>query len=145
MLQFINIGLTNWVWLGAPFFRGLCIKLWMVFITPVPCSFTNMVHDSIQHWDTLHKTQIYIASPFFLWNIGWSQAEIGHIATNKSTQSTLTAIAVGRVNEYKLACGPSGNFNVKFNTLEKAKFTFVLEHQENPRFTWLVLSWLKQT
>lgn len=96
---------------------------------------TWSVHDSIQHHDSLRKTPIYIASPFFLWNIGWSQAEIGHIMTNKSTQTTLAAIAIGRVNEYKLAWSPSRNFNTKFNTLEKAKFTFVLECPSEPVYS----------
>ena len=96
-----------------------------VFLTSYSWSFNNMTHNSTQHRDALRKLQVYVASPLFLCNVGWSQAEIGHIVSNKSTQATLVAIAVGRVNEHKLACSPDGNFNAKFNKLEKVKFSFI--------------------
>ena len=106
-----------------------------VFLTSYSWSFNNMTHNSIQHRDALRKLQVYVASPLFLRNVGWSQAEIGHIASDKSTQATLVAIVVGRVNEHKLACSPDGNFNAKFNKLEKAKFSFMLECPSDPAYS----------
>ena len=94
-----------------------------------------MTHNLIQHHDASRKLQVYVASPLFLHNVGWSQAEIGHIASDKSTQATLVAIVVGRVNEHKLVCSPDGNFNARFNKLEKAKFSFMLECPSDPAYS----------
>ena len=55
--------------------------------------------------------------------------------TDKSTQATLIAVAIGRVNEYKLVCSPDGNFNAKFSKLEKVKFSFMLECPSDPTYS----------
>ena len=106
-----------------------------VFLTLYSWSFNNMTHNSIQHHDALCKLQVYVASPLFLHSIGWSQAEIGHIVSDKLTQATLVAIAVSRVNEHKFTCSPDGNFNAKFNKPEKVKFSFMLECPSDPAYS----------
>lgn len=93
-----------------------------------------MAHNSNLHRDSLRKLQVYAASITFLKNVGWTQAQVGHVAINKSSCNPLVAIAVGKVNEFKLTCGPTGNFNPKFNTLDKAKFCFTLECPPEPAY-----------
>lgn len=59
---------------------------------------------------------------------------MGHVAIDKSSCNPLVAIVVGKVNEFKLTCGPTGNFNLKFNTLDKAKFCFTLKCPPEPAY-----------
>ena len=65
-----------------------------------------MSHNLNLHCDNLQKLQVYIASITFPKNIGWTQGQVGHVAIDKSSCSLLIAIAVSKVNEFKLACGP---------------------------------------
>ena len=91
-----------------------------------------MPHNSPAHCDLLQKLAVYVPSPMFLKNTGWTQGELGHITVDKSTTAPLVAVAVSKVNGARLNCGPEGNFTPRFKTLEKAKFTFILDCQVNP-------------
>ena len=95
---------------------------------------SDMAHNSNLHLDSLQKLQVYAVSITFLKNVGWTQGQVGHVAINKSSCNPLVAIAVSKVNEFKLTCGPTGNFNPKFNTLDKAKFCFTLECPPEPAY-----------
>lgn len=93
-----------------------------------------MPHNSSIHRDSMQRLHVYVASALFPKTIGWTQAQMGHIAIDKSTGSPLVAIVVGKVNEYRINCEPLGNYNAKFNNFEKAKFTFSLDCPNEPGY-----------
>ena len=80
------------------------------------------------------QLHVYVASALFLQSISWTQAQLGHIAIDKTNGSPLTAIIVGKINVYRINCAPFGNYNEWFNNFEKAKFTFTLECPNKPGY-----------
>jgi hypothetical protein len=78
-----------------------------------------------------------MASPAFLSSSGWALTKTGHMLGEKPLGAEYVAITVVKVLDYKLFCGPMGNYNEKFkdnSPLEKAKYTFTIGKPDEAAF-----------
>ena len=93
-----------------------------------------MPHPSTLHRGSMRQLHVYVASALFLQSIGWTQAQLSHIAIDKTNDFPLIAIIIGKINAYRINCGPFSNYNEQFNNFEKAKFTFTLKCPNEPGY-----------
>jgi hypothetical protein len=52
----------------------------------------------------------YVANPSFAQRIGWQREGAGHELVMKSSSESAVCIIVGHVLDYRLHCGPAGNY-----------------------------------
>lgn len=98
---------------------------------------SNMPFDSPAHRDRLRMLATYVASSSFTNSSGWALAKTGHMLVEKPSGQETLAIGVAKVLDYKLFCGPTGNYNEKFKgttPLEKAKYTFTVGRPDEMAF-----------
>jgi hypothetical protein len=88
------------------------------------------------HREKLRKQQSYAATSSFTHSSGWGLAKTGHILVTNPGGNEQVAIAVAKVLDHKLYCGPMANYNAQFEnaTLEKAKYTFTVGRPDHPGF-----------
>lgn len=87
-----------------------------------------MEEDLVSHQATLHLLPYYGAHPDFVAGVGWRLGKNGHVLFDKKSKIAAVSTVVGRVLEYKLNCGPSGNYiNSEYGSLQTAKYELHLE------------------
>lgn len=73
----------------------------------------------------LKQLSNYAASPQLLSQVRWKPGEGGHVLVAKDTSKLFIAVAIVQVYDYKLNCGPNGNYiKTDIGSLENAKYQF---------------------
>ncbi|EGN95315.1 hypothetical protein SERLA73DRAFT_155399 [Serpula lacrymans var. lacrymans S7.3] len=92
-----------------------------------------IVFDAVSYCNNTRSLSTYVASAVFLSCMGWKQLGNGHGVITKQTGDESAMIIIGKVKDFKLYCGPNGNFsNWSYGTLAGAKFQFTLGVPEQP-------------
>ncbi|KAI9442782.1 hypothetical protein BJY52DRAFT_1420965 [Lactarius psammicola] len=69
------------------------------------------------------SSKSYSAKPTFLDGLEWQPGSGGHVLAHEDTRVHALRSLVGRVLEYRFACGPSGNYrNTNYGSLATAKY-----------------------
>ena len=88
----------------------------------------NSGHQFTANMDDAHalkQLSNYAASPQLPSLVRWKPGEGGHILVAKDTSKLFVAVAIVQVYDYKLNCGPNGNFiKPDIGSLENAKYQF---------------------
>jgi len=86
-----------------------------------------MAFDAAAYHDQLDLTLMFVGNPAFLQSAGWIQNMSGHDLVYKNSGEVLVGILVAKISEFRLQCGPSGNFRTDSSfqrEFKKAKFQF---------------------
>ena len=84
--------------------------------------------NSVEHRSGLLDTEAYLAHPNFIKTVGFKQSGNGNILVDKITRDPKIIIAIGKVINYRLRCGPAGTYSAdsEFGSLATSKFQFYL-------------------
>ncbi|KAF8438102.1 hypothetical protein L210DRAFT_808682, partial [Boletus edulis BED1] len=86
--------------------------------------------------EQVKKLQNYAASAELPSLLQWQRAQAGHALVWKTTKDLFIGAAVVQVYNYKLNCGPNGNFiNPDFGKLAKSKFQFFSGRPSDAQFS----------
>jgi hypothetical protein len=86
-----------------------------------------MAFDATAYRDQIESMLICVGNPGFLPSAGWVQNMSGHELVYKNSGEILVGVLVAKISEFRLQCGPSGNFRADSNfqrDFKKAKFQF---------------------
>ncbi|KAH9033805.1 hypothetical protein EDB85DRAFT_1950047 [Lactarius pseudohatsudake] len=86
-----------------------------------------MTHDLKEYHSRLNSSKMYVAKASFLQDFEWQSRGGGHVFAEPFTRVPAVGSIVGRVLDFRFACGPSGNFRVsEYAKMEKAKYQLFL-------------------
>ncbi|KAH9024470.1 hypothetical protein EDB83DRAFT_2658149 [Lactarius deliciosus] len=85
-----------------------------------------MYHDLEDYHTRLNSSTLYAANSTFLNNVEWQNSAGGHVLASSLTRVHTVGSLVGRVLDYRFACGPLGTFRAEYGRLHKAKYQLYL-------------------
>lgn len=94
-----------------------------------------MAFNSVTYRQDLINVPNNVTHPSFSQLSGWAKEDSGHRLVNRKTNEEMVGIIVGKISEYRLLCGPVGNFHLdsKFaKDYSAAKFQLDLGIPDEP-------------
>ncbi|KAH9165937.1 hypothetical protein EDB89DRAFT_2246449 [Lactarius sanguifluus] len=85
-----------------------------------------MSHNLKECYAHLNSSTLYAANSNFLNDVDWQNHAAGHVLASTVTRVHTVGSLVGRVLDYRFACGPLGTFRAEYGKLQKAKYQLYL-------------------
>jgi hypothetical protein len=94
---------------------------------------------------SLSTSPNYLGNPDFVNHVGFKQAANGNLLADKVTKEPRIIAVIGRVVDYRLRCGPTGNYSSSspFGTLADAKFQFYIGEGDSEELVAEFLKYIK--
>ncbi|KAH8992861.1 hypothetical protein EDB86DRAFT_2747728, partial [Lactarius hatsudake] len=74
----------------------------------------------------IRSSTLYTANTSFLDSVEWQNSASGHVLASPASGVHTVGSLMGRVLDYRFACGPLGTFRAEYGRLPKAKYQLYL-------------------